>query len=132
MRLQDRVALVTGGASGLGKAIAQRLRAEGASVAISDIQQAQGQATATEQGFFFIQHDVTDEQSWSATILAVEAHFGRLDILVNNAGIVSDSQQTNPESTTLADWRKLFAVNVDGVFLGCKLAIPAMRRAGSG
>jgi 3(or 17)beta-hydroxysteroid dehydrogenase len=131
-RLQERVALVTGGACGLGRAIAQRLKAEGASVAISDIMEEQGRAAAIEDGFFFLKHDVADERAWAAAIEAIEAHFGRLDILVNNAGIVSSSEQTNPENTALAEWRRLFAVNVDSVFLGCKWAIPAMRRARAG
>src|SRR5690242_13930617 len=105
MRLQGRIALVTGGASGLGKAIAQRLKAEGASVAISDILEEQGRAAASEDGFFFVQHDVSDEHAWRVALEAIEAHFGRLDILVNNAGIVSSSEQTNPENTALAEWR---------------------------
>jgi len=131
-RLTDKVALVTGGASGLGKAIAQRLAEEGARVVITDIQRDLGAATAKELGLTFYVQDVCDEAEWSAIIQKVENLHSHLDILVNNAGIVGPMGATNPENTPLAVWRKLFAVNVDSVFLGCRAAIPAMRRAGSG
>src|SRR5689334_8760230 len=118
-RLNAKVALVTGGASGLGKAIAQRLAVEGARVVITDVQRDLGQATASECGFNFLAQDVTDEVQWFEIVAAVERQHGQLHILVNNAGILGPRDEINPENTRLADWRKIFAVNVEGVFLGC-------------
>lgn len=131
-KLKSKVALVTGGASGLGKAIAQRLVADGASVVTTDIQLELGQATALEGGFMFLEQDVCDETQWSEIMRQVEERYGRLDILVNNAGILGPMDAINPENTRFADWKKVFAVNVDSVFLGCREAIPAMRKAGGG
>lgn len=131
-RLDNSVALVTGGASGLGKAIAQRLVADDAHVVISDIQTDLGLATATEFGFTFLEQDVCDERRWAQVIREIEVRFGRLNILVNNAGILGPTDAVNPENTRLADWKRILAVNVEGVFLGCQAAIPAMRRAGGG
>ena len=127
-----KVALVTGGASGLGKAIAQRLASDGASVVITDIQSDLGRATAAECDFTFLEQNVCDESQWEEIVSAVERRFGGLDILVNNAGILGSMSFVDPESTRLEDWRAIFAVNVEGVFLGCRAAIPAMRRAGAG
>jgi 3(or 17)beta-hydroxysteroid dehydrogenase len=131
-KLKSKVALVTGGASGLGKAIAQRLATDGATVVITDLQVPLGRATAKEGGFTFIQQDVTNEAEWPLIIRKIEKRFRRLDILVNNAGIIGPLDSINPETTRFADWKKVFAVNVDSVFLGCRAAIPALRRAGGG
>jgi NAD(P)-dependent dehydrogenase (short-subunit alcohol dehydrogenase family) len=131
-RLDQRSALVTGGASGLGKAIARRLSADGARVVITDIQGELGRNTAAEYGFTFLEQDVCDEGRWTEVIGEVEERFGRLDILVNNAGILGPMHTISPENTPLSTWRTIFAVNVDGVFLGCRAAIPAMRRSGGG
>lgn len=131
-RLQAKVALITGGASGLGKAIAQRLAAEGARVVITDVLSDVGKATALECGFKFLEQDVADEMQWPQVVHAVEEAYGRLDILVNNAGILGPKDAITPENTRFADWRRIFAVNVDSVFFGCRAAIPAMRRAGGG
>jgi 3(or 17)beta-hydroxysteroid dehydrogenase len=130
--LKSKVALITGGASGLGKAIAQRLAADGATVVITDLQTGLGQATAREGGFTFLQQDVTNEVQWLEIIREIEHRYGRLDILVNNAGITGPLDAINPETTRFADWKKVFSVNVDSVFLGCRAAIPALRRAGGG
>jgi 3(or 17)beta-hydroxysteroid dehydrogenase len=130
--LEQRTALVTGGASGLGKAIAKRLAADGARVVISDIQVELGKATANEAGLLFLEQDVCDEARWAAVVQEIEKRCGGLHILVNNAGIVGPMAATSPENTPLSVWKKLFAINVEGVFLGCRAAIPAMRRAGSG
>jgi 3(or 17)beta-hydroxysteroid dehydrogenase len=131
-RLEHKVALVTGGASGLGKAIAQRLVVDGAQVVITDIQAELGQATAAELGFTFLKQDVSDEAQWGDITQEIERRFGRLDVLVNNAGIVGPADAINPEDTRLRDWKKIFSVNVEAVFLGCRAVIPVMRRAGAG
>ena len=130
--LDETVALVTGGAEGLGRAIAQRLKTEGATVAISDVQSERGAQVADEEGFAFLEHDVCDEARWGAVVQAVERDLGRLDVLVNNAGILGSMAAISPEDTKLEDWRRIFAVNVEGVLLGCKTAIPAMKRTGGG
>jgi 3(or 17)beta-hydroxysteroid dehydrogenase len=127
-----KVAVITGGASGLGKAMAQRLAADGVTVVITDVQRELGQVTAAEGGFTFMEQDVCDETRWIQVIAEVETAFRRLDILINNAGILGPMDAISPETTRLADWRKIFAINVDGVFLGCRAAIPAMRRSGGG
>ena len=131
-RLDQKVALVTGGASGLGKAIAYRLASEGARVVISDVQTALGLQTAAEGGFLFLEHDVSDEQSWARVVQELDRKAGALHVLVNNAGIVGPMGATSPENTQLETWRRVFAVNVEGVFLGCRAGIAAMRRSGSG
>jgi NAD(P)-dependent dehydrogenase (short-subunit alcohol dehydrogenase family) len=131
-RLDRKIALVTGGASGLGKAIAQRLAADGARVVITDVQTDLGRETAAEFGFTFLEQNVSDETRWNEVIREIELSCGALQVLVNNAGILGPKDAVDPENSRLADWRKIFAVNVDGVFLGCRAAIPAMRRAGGG
>src|SRR6185312_9785602 len=100
-RLDQKTALVTGGASGLGKAIAQRLAAEGARTFISDVQTDLGLRAAAEGGFTFLRHDVRDERSWAEVVREMEAQCGALHILVNNAGIVGPMGATNPENTPL-------------------------------
>ena len=131
--LGNKVALVTGGASGIGKAIAARLAADGARVVISDVQQDTGRALAVQQGYDFVVHDVVDEQQWIALMRHLQSACGGLHILVNNAGVLSPpSERANPETSTLSDWRRIFAVNTDGVFLGCKTAIPIIHASGGG
>jgi NAD(P)-dependent dehydrogenase (short-subunit alcohol dehydrogenase family) len=130
-RLDDKVALISGGASGIGAASARRFAQEGAKVMIADIDDAGGGAMVAEIGASAaFQHlDVTDRDQWTAAVASAEQAFGRLDILVNAAGIVFDG---SVEDTSLADWRRMIAVNVDGTFFGCQAAAPAMRRAGYG
>ena len=131
--LSGKVALVTGGASGIGRAIAERLASDGARVVISDVQTALGQSVAAERHFEFLDHDVANENQWLEVIRRIIASCGGLHILVNNAGILSPpSELANPETSTLADWRRIFGVNVEGVFLGCKTAIPAIHASGGG
>lgn len=134
-RLKDKVALVTGGAQGIGKAIVRSFAAEGARVIIADIDPREGEALAAElPGAVFRRLDVADEAQWIAVLDSVVADFGRLDVLVNNAGITGRADAKNdPEHTTLEDWRRVMTVNTDGVFLGCKHAIRVMRpnRTGS-
>ncbi|MBS0345724.1 MAG: SDR family oxidoreductase [Proteobacteria bacterium] len=129
-RLQGKVAIVTGAASGLGAADARLLAAEGARVVLTDINVEQGEAVAKGiEGAFFIRHDTRSEADWQAVVAATFERFGRLDVLVNNAGLVRFG---SVEDTTLEDFRFLNAVMAEGTFLGCKHAIPAMARSGGG
>ncbi|MCA8926973.1 MAG: glucose 1-dehydrogenase [Alphaproteobacteria bacterium] len=133
-QVTGKVALVTGGASGIGRATALTLGREGAAVMVTDLSEAGAQAVADEivaagGKAQALQQDTTDEDRWQAVVAATEAAFGKLDVLVNNAGIAIAGPI---ETFSLADWRKQQAVNVEGVFLGVKHAFPAMRRAGGG
>lgn len=131
-RLENKTALVTGGAAGLGRCIAQRLALEGARVVITDVQSGAGELAAAQSGFGFLQHDVRDEEQWARVVDKVEAEFSHVDILVNNAGVLGPTDAVTPENTPLSSWRVVFSINVEGVFLGCRAVIPAMRRAGGG
>jgi 3(or 17)beta-hydroxysteroid dehydrogenase len=131
-QLAQKVALVTGGASGIGKAIAQRLAADGARVVITDVQRDLGERAAAEGNFRFLEQDVCDEARWLEVIADIEKNYGALHILINNAGIVGPMGRTSPEDTRLEIWRRVFAINVEGVFLGCRTSIAAMRRSGGG
>jgi NAD(P)-dependent dehydrogenase (short-subunit alcohol dehydrogenase family) len=134
-KLDGKVALVTGGSSGIGAGCARALAAEGALVVVSDIQDAKGAELAHEitgagGKARFVHHDVTDEAEWDRVIADIDAAEGRLDVLVNNAGIGLACPSITLMS--LADWRRQQAVNVEGVFLGVKHALPLMRKAGNG
>jgi NAD(P)-dependent dehydrogenase (short-subunit alcohol dehydrogenase family) len=134
-RVLGKAALVTGAASGIGRATAQLLAREGAHVAVTDIDVERGQAVATEigQGAVFWHLDVRDELCWAATMREVQERFGGLDILVNNAGVLGPSSaltHQDPESCSLSDWRAVHEVNLDGVFLGCQHGIRAMKDRG--
>jgi 3(or 17)beta-hydroxysteroid dehydrogenase len=128
-RVSGKVAIVTGAASGLGAADAARLAAEGAAVVLTDINESGRTAAAALPNCRFIRHDVREERDWETVVRQTEAEFGRLDILVNNAGIVAFG---SIEETPLEQYRNINAVMSEGAFLGCKHAIPAMRRAGGG
>lgn len=130
-RLAGKAVFVTGAASGLGRAIALRFAAEGARVAVADLDEASGRAVATAIGAtaLFLRHDVTSEADWIGNLSRAAAEFGRLDSLVNNAGI---GPAGTVEKTSLDEWRRVHAVNLDGVFLGCKHGIPYLRAAGGG
>ncbi len=129
-RVEGKVALITGGASGLGAADARKLASEGAKVAITDVQEELGRETAASiPGAIFIRHDVRDEAQWQAAVAQTVAEFGRLDILVNNAGLVKFA---SVEDCSLEDFRLQTQVMIEGTFLGCKTAIPAMKAGGGG
>ncbi|MFQ5347709.1 MAG: glucose 1-dehydrogenase, partial [Rhodothalassiaceae bacterium] len=130
-RLDGKVALVTGAASGLGRAIAVTFAREDARVAATDIDRDGLRKTADlcEQPILTLAQDVTDVSRWTAVIAEVEARLGALHILVNNAGI---GLLGSVESTSSEDWRRVHAVDLDSVYYGCRAALPAMRRAGGG
>ena len=133
-KLAGKVALVTGGARGLGEAICRRMAEEGAHVVATDILSELGEALVADlisQGSsaIFLEHDVTDEARWEAVVSEAVAKFGHLDILVNNAGI---GEIGTIEDTSFEDWRRTMAVNLDGVFLGLRSAVKAMKGHGGG
>lgn len=134
MRLTGKVAIVTGAASGIGQASAKRLAQEGATVVLTDIQAEAGERVAREigpQATFQVQ-DVTREDAWQALFAATLRRHGRFDILANVAGVPGSGDRQDPERCSLEEWRKINSVNLEGVFLGCKHAIPAMRQSGGG
>ena len=131
MRLQGKVALVTGGASGMGKSEATIFAREGARVVVADILEAEGKTLATALGDAarFVKLDVTKEGEWQTAVDAAEREFGKLDILVNNAGI---SGTYTSDLTSTEAWDRVMSINAKGVFLGMKHAVPALKRAGGG
>ena len=134
-QVQGKVALVTGGASGIGEAVAELLAREGASVAVTDIDDLKGPevvAGIKKAGHeaVFLHQDVTSEARWVEVVTEVEKRFGRLDILVSNAGI--GISVPSIVDMSLEDWRRQTAINLDGVFLSVKHCLPAMRRTGGG
>lgn len=137
MRLSGKVALVSGAARGIGLAIARAFIAEGAKVYLTDVNVAEGRRETEALGAaaLFEELDVRSEAAWVAAIDRMTGEQGRLDVLVNNAGVTGfgvGAGPQDPEHTTLKDWRAVHAVNLDGVFLGCKHAIRAMRPAAAG
>jgi NAD(P)-dependent dehydrogenase (short-subunit alcohol dehydrogenase family) len=126
--LDGKVGIITGAASGIGAATARTLAREGARLVLTDIDDTAGLALAEEIGGVYLHHDVAEEDGWAAVISAAEK-LGRLDIMVANAGIAI---MGNVLEMSLKDWRRQMAINVDGVFLSVKYAVPAMRRAGNG
>lgn len=131
-RVTGKAALVTGGSLGLGRASALMLAREGANVVITDLDADHGEevvADIARRGgqAMFVRHDVASEDDWVEVVRLTLARFGQLDILVNNAGVALAG---GVEETTLEKWRWLMGINLDGVFLGMKHAIPAMKAAG--
>jgi len=132
-----KVALVTGSARGIGEAVARRLAADGMIVVVTDVRDALGAVLARDigGGAEYRSLDVRAEDDWIAVVDDVLQRQGRLDVLINNAGITGFEEGIaahDPEHASLADWRAVHATNLDGVFLGCKHGIRAMRRHGTG
>ena len=134
MRLANKVALISGGARGMGAVEARLFAREGAKVVIGDVLEEDGrqtEAAINDSGgeCLFVKLDVADETSWAEAVAAAVTRFGRLDILVNNAGI---ARINRVEETTAEEWDLVLDINAKGVFLGTKAAIPELRRAGGG
>src|SRR5438552_5374022 len=134
MRLENRVALITGGASGMGASMARIFAREGAKVVVADVLDEEGKKVVADitqaNGAAIFHHlDVTGEAEWKAAVDATIAEFGKLDILVNDAGLSGSAVE---DLFDTAAWDRLMAVNARGVFLGMKFAIPLMKAAGGG
>jgi len=123
-RMQDKVVVITGGASGIGEGMVRRFRAEGARVMLADVDEAAGLAVSQACGARFISLDVSSETDWQALAHTLRSDYGRLDALLNNAGIVSNQSIVDAD---VATWNRLLAVNLTGMMLGCQTAIALMR-----
>ena len=128
-RLENKIALITGGAAGFGKGTAAVLKRAGAKVYISDINKEGGEQVASELGVSFFEHDVTDPKRWQEVIAEIKTADNQLNILVNNAGI---GYMGDVEGTTNEAWDLVHKVDLDSVFYGCKYALPLMRDSGNG
>ena len=130
-RLAGRATVVSGGASGIGRATCLRLVQEGARVVVADIDEEGGASVAVEIGEQASSHplDVTDENAWRSVMEEAAARFGHVDILVNSAGILAGG---TVEDTSFADWRRMLDVNLKGTFLGCRAAVAAMKEGAGG
>ena len=134
MRLQGKVAIITGGARGQGEAEARMFVREGAKVVFGDVlddegRQVEAEIAAAGGEAVYVRLDVTDENSWREAVGTAVSRFGKVDILVNNAGIASWNAG---DDATVAEWDRIMEINAKGVFLGTKAVIPAMRAAGGG
>ncbi|HWU01164.1 MAG TPA: SDR family NAD(P)-dependent oxidoreductase, partial [Novosphingobium sp.] len=128
--LAGRVAFVSGGAGGIGGATARELASRGAKVVVADLSAPAGEALAGEIGGLFVRLDVADPDSWAAAAQAAQA-LGTVEILVNAAGVEGDFTQGGLD-TSLAEWRRVIGINLDGTFLGCRTFMPAMLELGRG
>lgn len=133
-RLQGKITLVTGAASGIGKSIAEIFASEGAVVVATDVNEKGGQQAVEEirqrgGSGLFLQQDVTQEAQWAEVMEAVAKQYGKLDVLVNNAGV---TERGNAETISLADWKAVIDINLHGVFLGIQHGIRSMKETGGG
>lgn len=133
-RLNHKIALITGAAQGIGAAIAQAMAGEGAKVVLTDINEALLQQTAQRLGMPALVLDVREESQWEAAMRRILAEHGGLHVVVNNAGItgLEEGDLHDPEHVSLEEWRRVHTTNLDGVFLGCKHALRAMRHLPQG
>ncbi|MBM3926477.1 MAG: glucose 1-dehydrogenase [SAR202 cluster bacterium] len=134
MRLQGKVALISGGARGIGEATARLFVQEGAKVVMADLLEAEGRKLSDElnktgKNALYIKMDVTKEEDWAKAVKAATDQFGKLNVLILNAGITS---QGRIDQITRSDWDKVMDVNSTGVFLGARAGLPAIKRAGGG
>ncbi|WP_409367419.1 SDR family NAD(P)-dependent oxidoreductase [Lysinibacillus sp. 38-6] len=134
MRLQNKVAIITGGGTGIGKETALKFAKEGAKVVITDINKEAAMTTAQEiqamgAEAIFVQHNVSSEDDWKMVVSETKSHFGKIDVLFNNAGIYIIKPLTEIE---LDEWNRLMSINVTGVFLGMKHVIPVMAEQNKG
>ena len=131
-RVENKIAIVTGAGTGIGAATARRLAEEGATVTVTDLNAERGQAVAGSLGgaAAFVQQDVRSEADWQRLMEEVTGRHGRLDILVNNAGILATEQSQTIEDTEMEQWRAVQQVNVEGVYLGCRYGVKAMKETG--
>jgi pyridoxal 4-dehydrogenase len=129
MKLEGRVAIVTGAGQGIGRAIAEKLHEEGASVVVADKNEDTATKAAAEVGGVAVVTDVSDQEQVNALVNQAVERFGKIDILVNDAAIVPFVPW---EELDFAEWRRVMSVNIDGVFLTCKAAYPHMKEAGYG
>ena len=131
-RLQGKIAVITGAAKGIGYETASTFVNEGAQVIVSDLNVELGEAASRNLGnsCSFFKQDVTNESSWDELEDYIETNYGGIDILVNNAGILATETTQNIETTSLAQWRAVQQVNVEGVFMGCRMAVRIMKDAG--
>ena len=134
MRLESKVALITGGASGMGASMARVFAREGAKIVVADMLEAEGRQvvddiTRANGAALFQKLDVSNEAEWQAAVAATLAAFGKLDILVNDAGISGSAVEDLFDTEA---WNRLMAINATGTFLGMKFAIPEMKKAGGG
>jgi len=131
-RVEGKVAVVTGGGTGIGRAAAMRLAEEGAIVTVAEMDEETGREVTAEIGgqSIFVQHDVREEKNWQNLFHSVAQNHGRPDILVNNAGILATENNQELALTDMEQWRAVQQVNVEGVFLGCKFGIQAMSTGG--
>jgi pyridoxal 4-dehydrogenase len=129
MKLQDRVAIVTGAGQGIGRAIAEKLSQEGATVVVADVNAETAQKTAADVGGFAYPVDVSIQEQVAGLATAVLDRYGKIDVLVNDAAIVPFVPW---EDLDFAEWRRIMSVNLDGVFLTCRAVYPHMKAAGYG
>ena len=139
MRLENKVAIITGAAGGIGAATASKLASEGAMIIATDVQFDRAEAIAhairsTGGHALAVQHDVGSEADWKAVIDSAVSEFGRIDILVNNAGIADKDGlvESQADTTGIEDWDRVIDINLKGVFLGVRQVIPVMKDAGGG
>jgi NAD(P)-dependent dehydrogenase (short-subunit alcohol dehydrogenase family) len=131
MRLENKVAIISGGSRGMGAVEAELFVQQGAKVLVGDVRDDEGRALAEKIGAdaVYAHLDVTSEDDWAAAVKKATNRYGKLDILVNNAGV---SARGTIEETTVEDWDRVMGINAKGVFLGTRAAIPEMRKAGGG
>ncbi len=129
-RLANKVALVTGGTDGIGFVVAENMLREGVhAVVITGRNRERGMNACKQLGkrVLYLEQDVTDEAQWNEILNRIFTEFQHLDVLINNAGYAGTDDLQNPEELTLSEWRRIMAVNLDGVFLGCRAAIAVMK-----